>query len=210
MRCTVVATAFALVMASVLGGCASRRPPRSASDHETTVADYRGKLRQAAEDDRRSFRVRLFVRDPDRIHAEVAGPLGGPRLILDGGAGSLAVSVIPDRTAYVGASNREALRRTVGLEVDLREMVGALLRGERPQNADRFERDPVDRVGWPDRLLIVSGNVRLELRLRSIRALPEGTGVELGTGRPAPGLETRPLSELHGRNGAPLLAGDEP
>lgn len=203
-----VAALIAIVMIGIGGGCARRagRGLAVADGPGTEVAVYRGTLTEPESGDH-GFRVTLFVARPDRVHAEIAGPVGGPRLIVDGGGGRIALSFVADRVAYVGSDPRGGLRSVLGLDLGLEDLVGAVLDGVPPPAVRRFEHTPGGPGGWPRRIEMSGIDVDLVLDLRRTRSLPDGAAVELGTGAAAPGLEVRPLAEAPS---APLggLAGE--
>jgi len=155
----------------------------------------------------RAFRVLLHAELPDRIHAEVLGPIGGPRLIVDGGGGRLAVTFVGEGTSYVGEATAEALDAVLGVRIALDELVSGLLTGEIPPGAPyRLLRSPAGDGGLPGTVEVISpSGGRLELRLKKRRAVAT---VEpgLASGTPPPRTRHRPLIELAGRDGTALIA----
>ena len=205
----VAAALIAVVLLGAGTGCA-RRADRGLAFGDgpgTAVAVYRGTLTEPGSGVR-GFRATLFVARPDRLHAEIAGPVGGPRLIVDGGGGRIAVSFVADRLAYVGEDARAGLRSVLGLDLGLEELVAAVLDGAAPAAVRAFEYTPGGPGGWPRRLAMSGSDVDVVLELRRTRALPASATTDLGTGTAAPGFEHRSLEEAPG---APLagLAAEE-
>ena len=178
------------------GGCGggTHRPPLDALDSGTAVAVYRGTITETGSREH-GFRATVFLAEPDRVHVEIAGPVGGPRVIVDGGGGRIALSFVSERIAYVGDDGRDGLRRVLGLDLDLRDLVDAVLDGVPPPSVTRFERVPGGPGGWPRRIEMSATDLELTLDLRRTRGLPAGAGAELGTGTPAPGLDVLPLEQ---------------
>lgn len=200
-----LAAIAAVAIALAASGCAAKRGAGGGRfDPDADLAIYRGRAVDSyGEADR--FQVTLFARLPDRIHAEVSGPVGGPRLIVDGGDGQVAISSIPDRVAWVGPDDPEAMEAVFGVPVTLAALVRAVLEGEAPPGAERFLRSPVQRAGWPARIEVAGSGSSLALEIKRTRDLPPGRGGALGTGSPAPGMRVEPLDRLVGRGGRPLV-----
>ena len=160
-----------------------------------TVGVYRGRI-ENAEGEARRFRLQLFAALPDRVHGEVLSPLGAPQLIVDGGAGQLAVTFVRDGESFVGQAHGDVVARILGVRLELDELVRALLTGETLGGAHRLERTGRGTGELPEAVTIRSegGTLTLELkRLRPLRADP----TLLGTGRPPEGTRVRPLEDLN-------------
>ena len=159
-----------------------------------TFGLYKGRIEDGEEKPRR-FRLLLYAELPDRIHGEVLSPLGTPQLIVDGGAGRLAVTFVREGESFVGPSSAEDLGRILGIRLGLHDLVGALLTGECDSGDYRLERsdDPVP--GLPQTLSIRGSSSSLTLDLRRIRPVATDPAA-LGTGRPPAGTTVRPLGEL--------------
>ena len=200
---------LAIVLVGIGGGCAHRagRDLAVIDGPGADVAVYRGTLTEPGSGEH-GFRATLFLARPDRVHAEIAGPVGGPRLIVDGGGGRIALSFVADRVAYVGDDPRGGLRSVLGLDLGLEDLVGAVLEGIAPAGVREFERTPGGPGGWPRRIEMSGPDVELVLDLRRTRGLPVEVKAELGTGTPAPGLAVLPLEQAPGE---PLgvLAGED-
>ena len=146
----------------------------------------------------------LFAALPDRLHGEVLSPLGAPQLILDGGDGVLAATLVERGQAFVGPADPAVLGRLLGARVELRQLVHGLVLGEWDVPGYRFERSGAT-PGLPASLAIDDGTTRLSLKLRRLRPL-EVDAQNLGSGRPPAGVEVRPLAELEAEDfwgGAP-------
>jgi hypothetical protein len=144
----------------------------------------------------RKFRLRLWAALPDRLHAELSPPVGGPEVILDAGNGRLSVTLVGERTAYVGAASPEAIAAVTGVRVAIEDLVRWILSGADPGTGEvRVTRRPERGPGLPQELAIVAGERTLRIELREARAsgaLAAGTG----SGAPPPGTEERPIEEL--------------
>lgn len=146
----------------------------------------------------RRFRLLLYAALPDRVHAEVLSPLGTPLLLVDGGAGRLAVTFVREGEAFVGRATAEALDHVLGVRLDLGDLVRAILTGEGSAPGLLLERSPDDTPGLPERLrLRARSGGSLELDLKGTRPLVADPRA-LGSGRPPEGVVERPLRELAG------------
>ncbi len=169
------------------------------------VGIYRGRFESGSGDARR-FRLMLFAAPPDRLHGEVLGPLGSPQIIVDGGGGRLALTVVAERVAYVGETRPEDVARILGIAVSLEDFVRAVLDGQTADSRHSVVRS-ADRAGTlPADLELRSADklLRIELLKRRILDSPAGP---LGTGEPPAGMERRPLEQWSGEGDAGLFAG---
>lgn len=184
-----------MLVLSVAAGCGGgRRDARLAGDGATFGA-YRATWREP--DETRRFRLLLFAAPPDRIHAEVLGPVGSTEVVLDGGDGVVAISFPGERLAYVGPDEPYALERVLGLAITSSDLVGALLAG-RPVAGVEVERDGRD-GGLPRRCALRAGDRSLAIELKRTRRV-RARADELGRGEALPGMRVRPLEAL-GRGG---------
>lgn len=142
---------------------------------------------------RTKFRLLLHARPPDRIHAEMIPPVGGPAWILDAGDGRLSLTLVADATAYVGAARADVVERLLGVAVAPDAFVRALLEGEPPGPDLRFSRSPVGGHGLPETFEIDRGGRGFRLERTDIRAVAAGA---LGTGRPPAGMTEVPVEDL--------------
>lgn len=191
------AVAAAALAATVLAAtaCHERRAEVAAGDATVSIGTYRG-VADGEDGKARRFRLLLWAELPDRLHAEFLGPVGGPEMIVDGGGGRLAITLVRDRTSFVGPASTRAIESVTGVPVPLEVLVRWIVTGAGDVPAG-FEvtRDPPDAPGLPLMLEIRDGErkVRIERRrLEAVAALAGGTG----TGTPPPGVEARPLEEL--------------
>ncbi len=191
------AVAAAALAATVLAvtACHERRAEVAAGDATVSIGTYKG-VADGEDGKSRRFRLLLWAELPDRLHAEFLGPVGGPEMIVDGGGGRLAITLVRDRTSYVGPASPRAIEAVTGVAVPLEVLVRWIVSGpaEVPAGLE-VTRDPPDTPGLPLSLEIHDGDrkVRIERRrLEGSAALAGGTG----TGTPPPGVETRPLEEL--------------
>ena len=168
------------------------------------VGTYRGSV-DAGDGKSRRFRLLLWAAAPDRIHAEFLPPVGGPAVIIDGGGGRLAVTLVRERTAYVGVASPAAIGAVAGVAVPLEDLVRWIVSGPEPAPAEIVvRRQPEWGPGLPRALEIRSGARRLVIerrRLESGVALASGTG----TGAVPAGVVERPIEELDGA----IAAGEE-
>ena len=177
---------------------AHRAPARGPAD-TAVVGRYSGRI-DTAEGRTRRFRLLLFAELPDRFHGEVLPPVGGPRLIVDGGGGRLAVTFVRDGESFVGSPSREVLEQVLGVPVDLEQLVRALLRGEGVGEDLRVDRTGPPEPGLPERLVLAGGNATLALELKRLRPLAVDRA-PLGTGQPPAGTRVRPIEELSDAGG---------
>jgi hypothetical protein len=98
-----VTITFLLVLIAGFEGCASRDLPEHLPQAglETVSATYKGRY-TSGEGEHERFRAWVWAVPPDRLHVEIYGPMGGTRLVLDGGDGNLVVLVPRDRIAFAG------------------------------------------------------------------------------------------------------------
>jgi hypothetical protein len=145
-----------------------------------------------SEGDSRAFRVLLFAASPDRLHAEVLGPMGAPHLVVDGGGGRLAVAFPGEGVAYVGEADPEALGRVLGVPLPLEPFVRFLTDGVVPvAEGLTLQREP-EGGGLPRRIQVAARGASLSLTRRQWRPSPPDPSA-LGTGVAPAGLELRPL-----------------
>lgn len=141
----------------------------------------------------------LFAELPDRLHAQVLGPMGGPRLIVDAGRGRAAVVLVGERTAYRGAMPPDGSLAFLGLDVRLEDLLGALLLGRADGAAPPFRRVPESGPGLPEQFRIETPTGSLDLtRLRFVRGDPDSS---VATGAVPQGFRVLPLEELATGNG---------
>ncbi len=187
---------------AVLGGCGPRRVGTvgaGAAAGHAEVGIYRGTISDEAAGRSRKFRLLLYAELPDRIHGEVLSPLGRTELIIDGGSGRMAVSVVRERVAFVGRPEPRTLDELVGAPILLEDLVRSLLTDPAADvpaaTAYRTLRAEAEGPGLPGLFEVGSGGrgLRLELRRRDRKPRPPGG---LGTGAPPAGFEQRPLAEL--------------
>jgi len=188
-----------LAVAIVTASCAPRGLALSQTRAERQIFGlYKGRIEDGAEKPRR-FRLLLYADLPDRVHGEVLSPLGTPQLIVDGGAGRLAVTFVREGESFVGPSSAEDLGRILGVRLGLRDLVRALLTGECDSGDYRLDRsdDPVP--GLPQTLSIRGRSSSLTLDLRRLRPVAADPAA-LGTGQPPAGTTVRPLGDLAPRD----------
>jgi hypothetical protein len=169
--------------------CGGHRAPHQAPSAESRSADvgiYRATLLRPGEDAVR-FRAMVFAELPDRLHAEVLGPIGGVVLVIDAGAGRLAVTVPQQRLTFVGEANAGNTNRVVGIPLAPSEMVEALLVGELARSDVEVRREPARNSALPRKLDVSVSGTTLRLELRTVERASLGRAA--GTGTPPPGAE---------------------
>jgi hypothetical protein len=184
-----------LLTLGLVAGCATRAPVlKGVPAFELPVAVYRAKLHDPVDGGRR-FRLWLYASLPDRLHGEILSPVGTTEVIVDAGAGRMAVAFVRDRVAFVGGADPDVLEGLLGVRVGLEELVRALLiAGEGPRGY-RVERAPGAAGGLPERIRFESDGRVLELELKRRQALPD-KAPELGLGVAPAGMTEHPLEQL--------------
>lgn len=173
-------------------GPGSRRLRGSGAQVEYGV--YKARLARAGEAEL-GFRVLLYAAEPDRLHAEILPPVGGPRLIVDGGSGRIAITVPPERTSWVGEAGEGSLSSVIGVEIGLTGLVGFLLHGESATGDAELTREPEEGNGLPRAFAISTEGYRLSFVLKKRRRL-DSDPASLAMGTAPAGMELRPLEEL--------------
>ncbi len=179
----------------ILGGCGGRRPDVNLAGAEP-MGVYRGRIEGEGERPRK-FRLLLFAALPDRIHAEIVSPVGSTEMILDGGGGRLAVTLVREKIAFVGDADSGAMNRVLGVRLGVAELVRGILTDEPTDSSDvTLRRVESESPPLPERVEIESGASRLSLELKRVRPVRfRSSGI--GTGKPPEGIEDlRPLDEL--------------
>lgn len=184
-----------LVLLSLAVACAGgrRHAPETEPDG-AMMGIYRARLEDSQGQSRR-FRLMLYATLPDRIHGEILSPVGTTEVIIDGGAGRVAVTLPRKRIAYTGAGDAAALEKVLGVRLSLEQLVHELLGHEASSTGYEVEREPAGRPGLPNELRIAGSGHRLILRLKSTQPLRVSTD-SLGNGEPPPEMEVRPLATL--------------
>jgi hypothetical protein len=205
VRRTIAVLAIALTATAV--ACSGhRRVDPDGGEASRRFGVYRAKLTESGQRPRKA-KVLLFAAPPDRLHAEVLPPLGGPALIIDGGDGRLAVTVSSREAAWVGEASAEVLEKTLGFSVSLDALVGSLLRGTALDGPVEIRRAPKSGSGLPRRFSLGLPGRELRLDLQGTRERGRGA-YAIGTGTPPPGVEIHPLEELVAQGG-PFLFKEE-
>jgi len=155
---------------------------------------YHGRLVRSGEPEL-GFRLLLYLAEPDGLHAELLPPIGGPRLIIDAGAGRIAITLPAERTSWVGMAERDSLSSVIGAAIEPGELVRFLQDGSRPAGNAQLVREPAQGRGMPHSFAISVPGYELSFTLRKRRRL-ESDPAALASGQPPPGMEQRPLGEL--------------
>jgi hypothetical protein len=141
----------------------------------------------------RGTRLSIWAAFPDRLHAELMGPVGGVHFVVDAGGGKVCVIDVDGATAYAGDDDPAAFYALVGIRVSFRDAVGALLSGASAQGWTVAREGPVNEL--PKSIRIDDGAHSLVLtRSGFARGAPGGSA--LGSGEPPGTMPVRPLSEL--------------
>ncbi len=179
----------------ILWGCGGSRTDVNLVGAEL-MGVYRGRIERDGERSRK-FRLLLFSALPDRLHAEIVSPVGSTEMILDGGGGRLAVTLVREKISFVGEADSTAMNRVLGVRLGVAELVRGILTDEPPKRSDvSLHRIESDSPPLPRTVEIESGASRLFLELKRVRAVKfRSSGI--GTGNPPEGIEDlRPLDEL--------------
>ena len=159
------------------------------------VGSYKGVIDDETGRTRR-FRVLLWAELPDRMHAELLPPVGGPEVVVDGGGGRLAVTLVREGTAYVGPASPAAIEAVAGVPVPLEDLVRWIVVAADPVPPDvEVTRSPERGEGLPRLLTIRAGGRTLRIERKRVEnggAIAAGAG----TGAAPPGVAERPLEEL--------------
>ncbi len=143
---------------------------------------------------RRRLTASIWAAAPDRLHVEIASPVGSVAYVIDAGAGKLSVTDTAARVAFAGADDDTALGSLVGVRVSGSAAVAALLSGE-SSGTIHVERDALPGATLPRRVTIVEGARAITLSLsRFVRGGFDPAS--LGTGEPPAKLPVRPLRDL--------------
>jgi len=184
-----------LVAAVLLPACAGRRVATEPSAVPLPeIGVYRGRI-EGRDGDTRKFKLMLYVAPPDHLHAEVVSPLGSTVMIIDGGDGRLAVTLVKEGVSYVGQAQEEILERILGLRLSLEELVQGILTGDAGRAGHTVIRGEGPEDGLPGSITFRSDDASLTLELKKLRPL-RGPPETLGTGEPPAGTEIRGLDDL--------------
>jgi hypothetical protein len=187
----------AALVATVLAGpaCHERRVGAPEGREQGIVGSYKGVI--GNEEGRTSrFHLLLWAELPDRIHAEFLPPVGGPEVVVDGGGGRLAVTLVGEGAAYVGPASRTAVEAVVGVPVPMEDLVRWILVAADPVPPDvAVTRSPERAEGLPKLLEIRAGGRMLRIERKGV-AKQRGIAAGAGTGAAPPGVAERPLGEL--------------
>ncbi len=192
----------------ILWGCGGTRTDVNLVGAEQ-MGVYRGRIERDGERSRK-FRLLLFSELPDRLHAEIVSPVGSTEMILDGGGGRLAVTLVREKVTFVGDADAGAMDRVLGVRLGVAELVRGILTDEPPEASDvSLRRVESDSPPLPQQVEIESGTSRLSLVLKRVRAVKfRASGI--GTGSPPEGIEDlRPLDELELEGVPPGSVADE-
>jgi hypothetical protein len=197
---------FVIALAATAVACPGhRRQPDGTADGER-FGVYRGRFIDPGQSPRK-LKVLLFAAPPDRLHAEVLPPVGGPELIIDGGGGRLAVTVNSREAAWVGEARDDVLEAILGFPVTLEGLVGALIRGSTLAGPVEVSRTPRTGTGLPRSFELGLGGRELRLELQRTRKRGRGS-YAIGTGTAPPGVEVHPLEDLVSEGGPFLFSED--
>ncbi len=181
--------AAALVLVSA---CASHRPIEQTPAAGERIGVYRGQVWD--ESSRRPrFKLLLYARAADHIHAELYPPVGGSAWVLDCGDGRLSLTVVDERVAYVGAADAQTVGRLFGIAIAPADLVGALLEGTPPGEGLSVDRTSPQPKGLPQSFEIRQGARGFRLELSETRPVVTRG---LATGEPPAGVRQAPLDEL--------------
>lgn len=159
--------------------------------YKAAIDEGRGTIQRAS--------VAIWAQPPDRLHAELSGPLGGVLFVLDAGAGQACVVDVVAATAYAGPDDPRAIEALVGVRVSVADAVAALLSGA-SRGGLTVTRDDTQDGSLPASVRIVDGGRSLALkRVRYVRGKKQSES--LGTGVPPSKLLVLPLENLERSTG---------
>ena len=183
-----------LVAALVLSiGCATRHGTKATpSTSGETIGVYKGQVWGESKRHPR-FKLLLYARPPDHIHAELYPPVGGSAWVLDSGDARLSLTIVDERVAYVGAADAETLGRLFGIAIAPSALVSALLDGTSPGEGFTVQRESPQSTGLPKTFEIRQGARGFRLELNDTRPVVTRG---LATGTPPAGVRQAPLDEL--------------
>ena len=167
--------------------------PARTAPGEVVFAVYRGRI-VSSDGVKASFRAWVWAETPDRLHAEILPPIGGPAWILDAGGGRLSVTDIDAATCWTGPEGPRALEDWLGVPLDVAGLVGAILGAKGPSPPAVRLREPAGVEGFPARIQFAGpafGSLLLERS--GYRVAPRGN---LGTAAVPRDVTVRDLSEL--------------
>ncbi len=192
----------------ILWGCGGHRSDVNLVGAEP-MGVYRGRIEREGERSRR-FRLLLFAALPDRLHGEIVSPVGSTEMILDGGGGRLAVTLVREKIAFIGEADSTAMNRVLGVRLGVAELVRGILTDEPLGDSEvSVRRVESDSPPLPALVEIESGPSRLSLELKRVRPV-RFRSTAIGTGRPPEGIEDlRSLEELELEGVPPGSVADE-
>lgn len=117
-------------------------------------------------------------------------------MIVDGGGGKIAVTIVADRTAFAGEASRKTMDQVFGIDISLRKLVRLLLIGEDPGTDLLFRREPEFSDGYPELLELESSGLGLRMELKRYRHVPDLDYATLCNGIPPTGIRVLPMTEL--------------
>jgi len=157
--------------------------------YKAAIDDGSGVLRRA--------KLSLWAERPDRLHAELMGPVGGVSFTLDAGGGRVCLVDVGSAAAYAGDDGTDAMEALVGVRATVAEAVAALLTGAPPAGLS-VERFAPSEGALPDTFRIADGERSLALaRIGFSRGATDPR--RIGTGAPPPNMSALPLTELKRR-----------
>jgi outer membrane lipoprotein-sorting protein len=169
----------ALILAGVLGGCATAAPPpapppvseeaRAAlariEEHRRSLKDLRSLTDITIRRSNRSQRlsgVLLLLGDPASLRFEALSPFGTPVLIVAGDPKSVTLWEVLDNRAYIAPASPEANRRWLGLALGGEDLVALLSGRVRPMpDPTAVELLGADSIGPSLRLAGAAGEQRI-------------------------------------------------
>ncbi|HUM18597.1 MAG TPA: hypothetical protein VL086_23100 [Candidatus Nitrosotalea sp.] len=170
--------AAAVLLAAVLGGCATAAPPpvqpvaeeaRTAlariEQHRRSLNDLRSLTDLTIRRNGRAQRltgVLLLTGEPAALRFEALSPFGTPVLIVAGDAKSVTLWEVLDNRAYIAPATPEANRRWLGLAMSVEDLAALLAGRVRPMaDPTSIELLTPDDVGPSLRLVGASGEQRI-------------------------------------------------
>lgn len=167
-----------MLVAAILGGCATTAPPpvqpiaeeaRAAlariEEHRRSLRDLRALTDLTIRRSGRAQRltgVLLLIGEPAALRFEALSPFGTPVLIVAGDAKSVTLWEVLDNRAYIAPASPDANRRWLGLAMSVEDLVALLGGRVRPMaEPTSVELLATDEAGPSIRLVGASGEQRI-------------------------------------------------
>jgi hypothetical protein len=184
-------------------GCAVHGPP-TGPPGRLPFGLYRGLCQEQGGVVR--FRLLLHAAWPDRLHAEISGPVGGSAWIVDAGEGRVAVVDLSRKVVYSGGADADTVDLALGVRASASDLVAALLSGRPLPPPVEMSRRAGEPGALPSMFEVREGSrhVRLVrqklLRRATVRPIGTGRVPQLGSG-----FRVEPIENLRAIQGSSCI-----